>query len=571
MKQRLCFLGIILILFSMVACSGQPVAGEPSSVASPIPTALFTSETQFTQRDWQGDYDTANATLLTLPQKGETVTVSKEGVYLLQGQGRGQILVDAPQTDKIQLILNGVSLHGEASAPIYVKQAGKVFITLAKESQNTLSCGETLVQTDENTVDGVIFAKDDLTLNGQGSVTLTAPACHGIVAKDDLAITAGEFSLTTAGHGISANNSLRIGGGTFTLNCQKDGFKAEHEDSSLGYIYIQQATLNGTTLWDGVTASGGCQIDTATLSLTTGGGVTASSQNSCKGIKAGGDLVIGGGTFTLNSCDDALHTNQNATIRGGTFTLSSGDDGVHADGDLVVEQGNITVSQSYEALEGHTITLLGGTHSLTAYDDGLNSAGGADQSGFGGRGGDQFAVDEEAFIGIHGGKLTVNAGGDGIDSNGSITVSGGETYIYGPVNGGNSAIDGNGTKEMNGGILVAVGTYEMAENFDTATQGAALVSINGQGGTPLTLENAKGEVLISCTPEKAYQCAVVSCPQMEKGETYILKTDTQTTEFTLTDTIYGQERGTIGGNPGGHFGGGGGRPGGQPPGGFGGW
>ncbi len=557
----------------MVACSRQPALQDSSSPASQTQTPLFTSETQFTQRDWQSDYDPTAATLLTLPQKGETVTVSKEGVYLLQGQGKGQILVDAPQTEKIQLILNGVTLHNETSAPIYVKQANKVFLTLEKDSVNTLSCGEALVQTDENTVDGVIFAKDDLTLNGEGALNLTAPACHGIVAKDDLAITAGEFSLITAGHGISANNSLRIGGGWFTLNCQKDGLKVEHEDSSLGYIYMQQATLEGTTLWDGVSASGACQIDTATCSLTTGGGATASSENSCKGIKAGGDLVVYGGSFTLNSCDDALHTNQNATIRGGTFTLSSGDDGVHADGNLVVEQGEITVSQSYEALEGHTITLLGGTHSLTAYDDGLNSAGGADQSGFGGRGGDQFAVDEEAFICIQGGKLTVNAGGDGLDSNGTITVRGGETYVYGPVNGGNGAIDGNGTKEINGGILVAVGTYEMAENFDTATQGTALVSINGQGGAPLTLENEKGEVLISCTPTKAYQCAVVSCPQMEQGETYVLKTDTQTTEFTLTDIIYGQGMGmgTPGGNPGGHFGGGGRPGGGQPPGGFGGW
>lgn len=549
----------VLLLFS--ACENNTTASQNQQNSSPANAAsLLSPSEQFTARDLQDEYDTASAQTLTLPQHGETVTLSHEGVYLFEGQGTGQILVDAPKEAKIQLVFCGVTLHNQTSAPLYVKQANKVFLTLDKGSENALSCGEALVQTDENTVDGVIFAKDDLTLNGEGSLTLTAPGCHGIVAKDDLVLNAGYLSVTAKGHGISANNSVRIASGNYTVTAGKDGIKAENEDSTLGYIYIQNATIEGTTLWDGISASGNCQIDTATCSLTTGGGYNGSSADSCKGIKAGGNLQIAGGAYTLSSCDDAIHSNQSITIETGAFSLSSGDDGIHADENLVINGGEITVPQSYEALEGHTITIAGGNHNLTADDDGLNCAGGNDQSGFGGRGGDQFAEDENAFLLISGGHVTINAEGDGLDSNGKFTVTGGEVYVYGPTRGGNGAIDANGEKKITGGILVAVGIADMAENFDSATQGAALVSLNGQAGTPLTLENQKGEALLSCTPEKSYQCVVVSCPEMEQGETYTLKADSQTAEFTLTDMIYGEGMGM--GNPGG----GGGRPGG-----FGGW
>ncbi len=567
MTKSLAFLLSLLLLLSLTAC-GDSVS-SPSSPDIPsavsVDSSPFSQDDQFTSRDLQADYDPTTATPLTLPASGNTVTLSKEGVYLLSGEGMGQILIDAPTDAKIQLVLDGVTLHHQTSAPIYVKQANKVFVTLAQGSVNTLSCGENFVQTDDNNVDGGIFAKDDLTLNGEGALTISSPGGHGIVCKDDLVIGGGKYTITATGHGISANNSVRVAKGSLTLNSGKDGLKAEHEeDSSLGYVYIQQGDFAITAGWDGISSSGICQIEKGNFTLVTGGGANASaSSESTKGIKAGNNLLIAQGNFTVNSCDDALHTNQNATITGGNFTLESGDDGVHADGTLTVTGGEITVSQSYEGLEGHTVTLTGGTHRITASDDGINSAGGTDQSGFGGRGGDQFAVDENAYILISGGHLTIDAGGDGIDSNGALKVGGGETYVYGPVNGGNSAIDGNGTKEITGGILVAVGTAEMAESFDTASQGVALVSLQGTANTHLTLQNDAGETLVSCTPTKQYQCIVISCPAMAEGESYTLTAGSQSTEFTLTDLIYG---GGMGGMDG-HGNTGGGRPDGQPGGG----
>ncbi len=144
--------------------------------------------------------------------------------------------------------------------------------------------------------------------------------------------------------------------------------------------------------------------------------------------------------------------------------------------------GRIVIAKSYEVIEGQAIEISGGDIALTASDDGLNAAGGSDQSGFGGfQGNDAFASDSSCYISISGGKLFVNASGDGIDSNGSLNVSGGETYVSGPVDGANGALDYGSDGTVSGGIFVAAGSSQMAQNFgSSSTQGAMLVSVDSQ-------------------------------------------------------------------------------------------
>lgn len=111
---------------------------------------------------------------------------------------------------------------------------------------------------------------------------------------------------------------------------------------------------------------------------------------SIKGIKAVGDLVINGGDFTIDSADDSVHSNTSVTINGGTYEITSGDDAFHADETLTITAGKINITESYEGLEGLSIEIQGGDIVLTASEDGLNAAGGTDQSGFGGRRGNEM-------------------------------------------------------------------------------------------------------------------------------------------------------------------------------------
>ena len=201
-------------------------------------------------------------------------------------------------------------------------------------------------------------------------------------------------------------------------------------------------------------------------------------------------------------------------------------------------------------------------------DDGLNAAGGNDASGNGGFfGGNPFDSDASAEILIEGGTLYVNAGGDGIDSNGTITMTGGQVFVSGPTNSGNGALDYGVSATITGGTIVAAGASGMAENFTSAEgQGAMLVSTGAQqAGSTIQLADASGNVLLTWQPEKAYECVVISTPDVQQGGAYTLTAGSGTQTIEMTSAVYGGgmgQMGGMGGQPGQMGQMGGGRPGG---------
>lgn len=528
--------------------------------------------------------------------KGQTVTITAEGTYIFSGTlSEGQIVVDADNA-KVQIVFDNVDITCASSAAVYVKSAEKVFVTLAEGSQNTLRNTDEYVAIDDNNIDAVIFAKSDLTLNGTGSLTIVSAEGHGIVSKDDLKITGGTYDITAAGHALSGKDSVRIADGTFILTAEKDGIHAENaDDEEKGYIYIADGDFTITSDGDGMDASNIVQIEDGTFDITAGGGAanslkthesdvpggpgggmpqngerpdgesmpqmgekpdgenmpqdttTDESGTSTKGIKAGGGMYLNGGTYQIDSADDSIHSNANITIADGTYTLATGDDGVHADDALTVNGGTITVTESYEGLEGLTVTINDGTIDITARDDGVNAAGGTDQSGFG-TFGDHFkgmdsaddeteeTTDNEMWMELNGGYIHILAGGDGVDSNGDLTINGGEIYIDGPSDNGNSAIDygDRSSAYVNGGTLVAIGSSGMAEVMsDSSKQKVLMVKLGEQmeaGNVVLT--DSEGNVIVSYTALKTYDCVIISTAEVESGATYTLTTSGTTTEVT---------------------------------------
>ena len=261
--------------------------------------------------------------------------------------------------------------------------------------------------------------------------------------------------------------------------------------------------------------------------------------------------MITGGTFSLDTADDALHSNGDISISGGTYTIATGDDGLHADNAVTITDCDLTIADSYEGIEGLSIDISGGTISVKASDDGLNAAGGADSSGFGGRGGDAFAVTEGACITISGGALTVDADGDGLDSNGDLRITGGVTYVAGPTSGADSALDCNGEAEITGGTFAATGTVGMAQTFgDSSTQASMLIALSPDS-TPCTITvlDADGTELFSWDSTKNFSSVLFSSPELEQGAAYTVTAGSNSAEVTL-DTISYRADG-IGGGMGG--------------------
>lgn len=570
--------------------TGTDSSGANGDVSSDPSVPVDTSE-MFSNRDFETEYDQSESAVIQLSGdtascssnavqiSGSTITIIDEGTYILSGTlDDGMIIVSSEKTDKTQLVLNGVTIHSETCAPIYILQSDKVFITTAAGTTNTLSNGGTFTAIDENSIDAVIFSKEDVTLNGSGTLVVTSPAGHGIVSKDSLTLTSGSYDINCASHALAGKDDVCIASGDFTIVSGKDGIHAENsDDATSGFVYIQSGTFDITAEGDGISAAAYMQIEDGTFHITSGGGSsnassktsdswgnfmgggkhqggkmggskretttsvtdTSSDSTSIKGIKATTTLTINGGAFAINSADDSVHSNASVTINGGTFEIASGDDAFHADETLTITAGTINITESYEGLEGLHINVSGGDITLVASDDGLNAAGGTDSSGTtGGRDGmfgHGMSSSSNGSITISGGTINVTASGDGIDANGTIDITGGYTTVCGPTQGDTATLDYDSRATISGGTFIGTGASGMAQTFSSSEQGVISVSVGNQSaGTEIKLTDSEGNTVITYAPDLSFSVVILSNPDIITGETYTITVGSASGEFTAS-------------------------------------
>ena len=466
---------------------------------------------------------------------GGKITITSAGIYSFAGTlTDGQVVVNTDDEEIVRLILNGVNINSSSSAPVYVKSASKVVIYLAENSLNFLTDGASYNYDDaeDEEPNATIFSKSDLTIFGEGSLTVNGNFNDAITSKDGLIISGGTYTINAADDGIRGKDYLVIKSGNFDVSSNGDGLKSDNDsDESLGYIYIIDGNFNIDSKGDAIAAETDVLISTCELTLKSGGGSSVSvlSSASTKGIKAGVNIIIDSGTYTISSADDAIHSNESITINNGTFAIASGDDGIHADYDLTINDGAIDISKSYEGIESAKgdITITKGIIYLVASDDGINLAGGGDSMGGPGGGmwgGAGSTISSGSYtIFINGGYIFVNANGDGIDANGSIQMTAGTVIINGPTNNGNGALDYNSSFKLTGGFLVATGSSGMAQApGNSSTQYSVLASFNTsqKAGTLVNIQTADGTGVLTFKPEKLYQSVVFSSSELEKSTTY---------------------------------------------------
>ena len=600
------FLALFMILSVLAGCGtdkgntgdngglnngGATVSGDDSTINdNPVDVDFSkTDSDMFTERDGKTEYNESKAVTIHLNGtsatassnsvniSGSRVTITEEATYVISGElTDGMLIVNAKDTAKLQLVFNGVDVTSKTSAALYILEADKVFLTLAEGTTNTLANGGSFVAIDDNNIDAALFSKQDLTLNGKGSLTVTSPAGHGIVCKDDLVVTGGTYIVNSSSHGLDANDSVRIANANFTIDAGKDAIHCENtEDTAKGFIYISSGSIKAEAEGDGIAASAYLQIEGGEIDLLIGGGAqngdkassgnyggfmggghggmrpgssqsstTTTDENSAsmKGIKAVNSLLISGGTFKIDSADDSVHSDVSVTINGGTFELASGDDAIHAEETLTITAGTFNITESYEGLEALNIDVKGGEFKIVASDDGLNAAGGTDSSGTtGGRDG-MFGGGKHGMGGgmssgngsiiISGGNLYVKASGDGIDANGTLTISGGYTVVTGPTQGDTATLDYDRSAMITGGTFIGTGASGMAQTFSDSEQGVIAVSVGNQSaGTKIVLKDKSGNIIIEHTPELNFAVVILSSPDIKKGETYTITVGSQSGEF----------------------------------------
>ncbi|MBR2876671.1 MAG: carbohydrate-binding domain-containing protein [Clostridia bacterium] len=570
-KKTTILLLILSILLTFASCKdkGSDFSDETSTTTEDkIPSVDVESMNfEFTERDLSASYDENNITKILLKDEATTIngkgisveknrlSITEGGTYIFSGKlSNGDITVNSTGDDKVQIVLNNVSIANTDGPAIYIKNCKKAFITAQENTKNTVSDGSSYTFTDaDSDIDGAIFSKCDLTLNGKGTLTVNGNNKHGIVSKDDLILNISELTVSAKNVALNGKDCVKINDGNYTLYAGSDAIRSDNtEEENRGFVYINNGNLTSETQNDAIQAETLVKIENCNLTAKTGGGSENASYNSngdfnsewgfsgpygenntqnsetteesAKGIKCTSDIIINNGIFSIDSADDSIHSNASVNIASGEFTLSSGDDGIHADASLSINGGSIIIEKSYEGIEATDIIVSDGNLNITAYDDGFNAAGGNDSSSVNERPGQNMFAGTTGTLTFNGGYTVIDASGDGLDSNGELTLNGGTVLVSGPENGGNGALDYGSTATVTGGTLIALGSVGMAENFTSAeNQAACLVTFNSQPASSIfAVCDESNNVLISFTPKKEYQCAVITSPDIQAEKTYTL-------------------------------------------------
>ncbi len=497
---------------------------DTTSIGAVTSVSELDIENMFTDRDLETGYEESDAAVITLngdsaevtgsgvSADGTTITITEPGTYVFTGELKdGQIIVEAADSDKVQIVLNGVDITNDDSACILVKSADKVFVTLAQGTENMLSdTGSEYVQTEElSNVDGVIFSKSDITFNGTGILTINAGYANGIVGKDDVKFTGGTYEITATGNSIEGKDSVRIKDGVFNLTSgsEKDGIHSGNdEESGKGYIYIEGGDITISAEDDGIHA--------ATVLYIAGGSINV--VKSYEGIE-GDTIDILDGNISITASDDGLNAStstsqdsfgfgnmgggmeydENAYIHiyGGELYVNATGDGIDSNGDLYVDGGYVVVEGPEN--DGNGSLDKGGTAYI--------SGGTVIAVGSGGMA-ETFSSDSEQYSVLYGFESTLDAG-----TVITISDSEGEELMNFTLTKTAASIVFSSPELSEGEYTITAGDYtgtiSISEKSTTAGNASSGMRMGGHGGMKGQMPN--GEMPQGQNGER---------PQMPDGE-----------------------------------------------------
>lgn len=498
---------------------------------------------------------TLNGTSIVTTGKGTEVngsiaTIKEPGVYVITGTlNDGQIIVNVDKTAypdaKVELSLEGATINCSNNSAIYVSSVGdECAITAKKDTLNTISDGSNYTNADGDS--GAIYSKDDLKIKGKGNLVVKGNYTDGIVSKDSIKIFNGNIKVTSVDDGIRGKDSVKIGDLDDTdfsalkvdiTSSSGDGIKATNEtDVDLGKVIVNGGTVVIKSFTDAIDAAQSIEIKGGEVNLFTNQGSKAprpdgNTTSSSKGLKAKNTIMITNGIVTIDSTDDAIHSNKDVFISGGNLTISTADDGIHADEKLTVDNGEINILTSFEGIEGSHIVINDGNIRLYSKDDGINAAGGDVEPVFGTVG--------DFTLTINNGYIYVKSDVDGLDSNGHITFNGGNTVVLTPTNeGGAGPLDPDGSLTSNGGTVVSVGGkgYVMAP-AGNSTQNSVLVLLKGTTDSYINIKDSTGKDVVTYKANVTVGSLVYSGPELKNGQTYTVSTGGNYSGGTVVDGV----------------------------------
>ena len=516
------------------------------SLAYPALAQSGTQESQsVTSFQAQTSYDESQATQVTLADQtatvtgqgasfsDQTLTITQAGTYVLTGSGKNiKLVVEAADTDQVHLVFQNLTLEGEGTL-LQINKAYEVVISLAEGSQNTLTESQA---SDDEKVKATIHSQVPLTLNGTGSLTLTALTKNALEVEDDLKVLGGTYTVKAANHGFKVEGALDIEAATLTIEAGKDGLHAEHDETTeRANISLNPTQLSIAATEDGVDAGNELTIEGGTITVSQseeglearvirqlGGdvtikssddGINASAGSSSKSSDTSATSKTTDASTTSNTADTSSSASQ-ATTDSATASTSASQSTADPAATSQTDQANQDKNQTPPAPTAGQAPPQGGQPPQNGQGPGGMPPGGQEES------------DPSLQIILEGGTLTIDAEGDGIDSNGTVTISGGSLVVNGSVQGGNGPLDAAGDITITGGTVWALGTSDMLQGFaQGSTQASITANIAGTAGQTLIILDANGKEVTRQTASKDFQAVIMSSADLVDGQTYTIQVE----------------------------------------------
>ena len=550
------------------AVSGTTAGTSTSNTAA---GQTLDTQTHYTNEDLSWDSSDEKTIDLANPAATDgvsvengTVTITSGGTYRLTGEYNGQVKIEAAKTDTVRLVLDNAKITNSTGAALNVVSAAEAIIYTAAGTTNTVADEANYTATGDDDPDAAIYSAANLTLAGEGSLSVKGSYEEGIHTTGGLVITSGTLEVNAANTGIKGKDYVDITGGIVNVTAAQDGIKSTNtDDESMGFTRLSAGSVTVSAGDDGLKAPRTLEISGGTLNI----------EKSNEGIEAQYINILDG-DVTVNSTDDGI----NASLKDSSSDTSSDTtSGTAAAGQQTQQnqngqaqqapagggaapggnqgstgQSGNTGQQNSSTGQNTTNTTQNGTGQNTTGQntDGQSSTGQNQQNmpqppadgAMPGGGGGTFEV-VDAAINISGGTVVVNAEGDGIDSNGTATFSGGTVTVNGPTAGGNNALDSNGDLLLNGGTVTAGSTADMFEAPSSASTSGYLKITDSSAltqGSTVQVTDSSGVVVANYEITKSgVQLVLVSNKNIVKGQSYTVSVTSGSVDAASTTAASG--------------------------------
>ena len=509
------------------AVSGATAGTSTSNTAA---GQTLDAQTHYTNEDLTWDssdektIDLANPTATDgVSVENGTITITSGGTYRLTGEYSGQVKIEAAKTDTVRLVLDNAKITNSTGAAINVVSAAEAIIYTAAGTTNTVADGANYTATGDDDPDAAIYSTANLTLTGEGSLSVEGAYEEGIHTTGGLVIASGTLEVNAANTGIKGKDYVDITGGIVNVTAAQDGIKSTNtDDESMGFTRLSAGSVTVSAGDDGLKAPHTLEISGGTLNI----------EKSNEGIEAQYINILDG-DVTVNSTDDGI----NASLKDSSSDTSSDTtSGTATTGQQAQQNQNGQVQQA-PAGGG---AAPGGSQGSTEQNQNMPQP--PTDGAMPGGGGGTFEV-VDAAINISGGTMVVNAEGDGIDSNGTATFSGGTVTVNGPAAGGNNALDSNGDLLLNGGTVTAGSTADMFEAPSSASTSGYLKITDSSAltqGSTVQVTDSSGTVVANYKiTTSGVQLVLVSNKNIVKGQSYTVSVTSGSVDAASTTAASG--------------------------------